>query len=67
MHESIDGFAAKRPLTEVKEEPQHEKEDDFEMLDAPTRDLEGECTLFFRVWFAGFNLAWVAARDRQPY
>ena len=42
MRESIDGYAPKRPLTEVKEEPQQEKEEDFEMLDIPTRSFDSE-------------------------
>ena len=41
MRESIDGYAPKRPLTEVKEEPQQEKEMDFEMLDLPSRSSDG--------------------------
>lgn len=36
MRASLDGF--KRPLTEVKEEPHHERDSDFEMVDAFTRD-----------------------------
>ena len=37
MHDSIEGFgASKRPLTDVREEPQ-DKDDDFEMVNAEER------------------------------
>ena len=42
MRASLEGF--KRPLTEVKEEPHRERDSDFEMVDAFTRDSH-DCKL----------------------
>ena len=42
MRDSLEGYMGKRPLTEVKEEPQQEK-DDVDMFDAsPARNSNGE-------------------------
>ena len=40
MGDSLDAYMGKRPLTEVKEEPQQEKDDD-DMLDITNRKLHG--------------------------
>ena len=42
MRSSLDDYSQKRPLTEVREEPVQEKEDEFEMVDAFPRDREGK-------------------------
>ena len=46
----MDGFgSAKRPLTEVKEEPL-ERDDDFEMVDCSEADINSDrkCTMVLR-------------------
>ena len=43
MRESLDGFGTpKRPLTDVKEEPQ-EREEDYEMLESVEKDQNYDC------------------------
>ena len=50
VRESMDGFgSAKRPLTEVKEEPL-ERDDDFEMVDCSDADINNDrkCIIVLR-------------------
>ena len=43
MRSSLEDYSPKRPLTEVREEPHQEKDDEFEMVDALPRDSKCMC------------------------